>query len=84
MLGSVEYGWTPGSADGPMTLDEMRESLRRVVGVDVPFEPPQGPGPHALRRLDGQNSRQAETYRAGRICCSAMRLMSTRRWAGPG
>jgi 2-polyprenyl-6-methoxyphenol hydroxylase-like FAD-dependent oxidoreductase len=67
MLGSVEYGWTPGSADGPMTLDEMRESLRRVVGVDVPFEPPQGPGPHALRRLDGQNSRQAETYRAGRI-----------------
>ena len=67
MLGTVEYGWTPGSADGPMTLDEMRESLRRVVGVDVPFEPPQGPGPHALRRLDGQNSRQAETYRAGRI-----------------
>ena len=49
-----------------MTLDEMRESLRRVVGVDVPFDP-QGPGPHALRRLDGQNSRQAETYRAGRI-----------------
>ena len=45
---------------------------------------PSGAGPHALRRLDGQNSRQAETYRAGGSCCWAMRLMSTRRWAGPG
>jgi 2-polyprenyl-6-methoxyphenol hydroxylase-like FAD-dependent oxidoreductase len=67
MLGTVEYGWTPGSADGPMTLDEMRDSVRRVVGFDVPLAPPKGPGPHALRRLDGQNSRQAERYRAGRV-----------------
>jgi 2-polyprenyl-6-methoxyphenol hydroxylase-like FAD-dependent oxidoreductase len=67
MLGSIEYGWTVGSADGPMTLDELRESLRRILGVDVPLEPPKGPGPHALRRLDGTNSRQAERYREGRV-----------------
>jgi 2-polyprenyl-6-methoxyphenol hydroxylase-like FAD-dependent oxidoreductase len=67
MLGSIEYGWTVGSADGPMTLDELRDSLRRVIGVDVPLQPPKGQGPHALRRLDGTNSRQAERYRDGRV-----------------
>ncbi len=67
MLGSIEYGWTVGSAEGPMTLDELRDSLRRIIGVDVPLQPPKGPGPHALRRLDGTNSRQAERYRDGRV-----------------
>ncbi len=67
LLGTVEYGRTPGSADGPMTLDELRDSLRRLVGFDVPIEAPRGPGPHALRRLDGQNARQAERYRDGRV-----------------
>ena len=28
---------------------------------------PRGPGPHALRRLDGMNTRQAERYRAGSV-----------------
>ncbi len=50
-----------------MTLDELRDSLRRVIGVDVPLEAPKGPGPHALRRLDGTNSRQADRYREGRV-----------------
>ena len=36
-------------------------------GVDVPIEAPTGPGPHALRRIDGQNSRQASTYRKGNV-----------------
>lgn len=67
LLGTVEYGWTLGSADGPMTLDELRDGLRRILGVDVPLEPPRKPGPHALRRLDGINSRQADRYRVGRI-----------------
>jgi 2-polyprenyl-6-methoxyphenol hydroxylase-like FAD-dependent oxidoreductase len=67
MLGTIEYGWTPGSADGPMTLDELQESLRRLLGVDVPLEAPRKPGAHALRRLDGMNSRQAERYRSGRV-----------------
>jgi 2-polyprenyl-6-methoxyphenol hydroxylase-like FAD-dependent oxidoreductase len=67
MLGTIEYGWTPGSANDPMTLDELRDSVRRLLGTDVPVEAPRKPGSHALRRLDGINSRQAERYRAGRV-----------------
>jgi hypothetical protein len=67
MVGTIEYGWTLGSADGPMTLDELRDSLRRIIGVDVPLEAPKKPGSHALRRVDGINSRQADRYRDGRV-----------------
>jgi 2-polyprenyl-6-methoxyphenol hydroxylase-like FAD-dependent oxidoreductase len=67
LLGTIEYGWTPGSADGQMTLDELRESVRRLLGVDLPVEAPKMTGSHALRRLDGINSRQAERYRVGRV-----------------
>ena len=58
-----------GRADeqGPLTLAELRASLQRILGVDVPLEEPRGPGPHAKRRIDGQNTRQAEHYRAGRV-----------------
>ena len=38
-----------------------------MLGVDVPLEAPKKPGAHALRRLDGMNSRQAERYRSGRV-----------------
>ena len=67
MIGTIEYGWTLGSADGPLTFDELRESIRRIIGVDVPIAAPKGPGPHALRRLDGINSRLADRYRVGRV-----------------
>ena len=65
MLGSIEFG--PPVAEVPMTLDELRESARRVLGVDIPFEEPKGAGPHALRRINGQNTRQVENYRDGRV-----------------
>jgi 2-polyprenyl-6-methoxyphenol hydroxylase-like FAD-dependent oxidoreductase len=65
MLGTIEFG--PPVAEVPMSLTELRESARRVLGVDVPFEEPKGPGPHALRRINGQNTRQAERYRDGRV-----------------
>ena len=42
-------------------------SARRVLGVDIPFEEPKGEGPHALRRINGQNTRQVESYRDGRV-----------------
>jgi 2-polyprenyl-6-methoxyphenol hydroxylase-like FAD-dependent oxidoreductase len=67
MLGTIEFGRQPGLDETPMTIDEVRESAKRVLGVDVPVEAPLGPGPHALRRIDGQNSRQAESYRAGNV-----------------
>ncbi|CDO09960.1 FAD-dependent oxidoreductase [Mycolicibacterium cosmeticum] len=67
MVGTVEYGWTVGSSASPISLDELRDSLRRILGVDVPLEAPRKPGEHALRRLDGINTRQAERYRVGRV-----------------
>ena len=51
----------PGDGDAPMTLDELRESVRRVLGADVPMSDPQ-----SLTRIVG-NSRQAERYRAGPV-----------------
>ncbi|WP_319445837.1 MULTISPECIES: FAD-dependent monooxygenase [unclassified Mycobacterium] len=51
----------------PMSLADLRASTKRVLGVDVPFEPPRGPGPHAMRRMDGINTRLAETYRSGNV-----------------
>ncbi len=67
MLGTLEFGSLPGGVPGELTYDELRQSLRRVLGVDVPFEPPAGPGPFVMRRIDGQNTRQADAYRSGRI-----------------
>jgi 2-polyprenyl-6-methoxyphenol hydroxylase-like FAD-dependent oxidoreductase len=65
MLGTIEFG--SATANGPMSVAELRESVRRVLGVDIPLEEPKGPGPHALRRIDGQNSRQAQHYRDGHV-----------------
>ena len=67
MLGTLEFDASSDDATGELTYDELRQSLRRVLGVDVPFDAPAGPGPHAMRRIDGQNTRQADAYRAGRI-----------------
>ena len=66
MVGTIEYDQHADDSE-PMTLDELRDSARRVLGVDLPVEPPSGEGPHAMRRIAGQNTRQAERYRAGNI-----------------
>src|SRR5580698_2835761 len=47
--------------DAPMTLDELRASVRRVLGADLPMTDPQ-----LLTRIVG-NSRQADRYRAGPV-----------------
>ncbi len=65
LFGTIEFG--PPVEDGPMSLGELRDSARRVLGVDVPFEEPKGAGPKALRRINGQNTRHAEHYRNGRV-----------------
>jgi 2-polyprenyl-6-methoxyphenol hydroxylase-like FAD-dependent oxidoreductase len=51
----------PDGPDIPMTLDELRESARRVLGADLPMTDPQW-----LTRTVG-NSRQADRYRAGPV-----------------
>jgi 2-polyprenyl-6-methoxyphenol hydroxylase-like FAD-dependent oxidoreductase len=52
---------SPGERDAPMTLGELRESVRRVLGADLPMSDPQ-----LLTRIVG-NSRQAERYREGPV-----------------
>jgi 2-polyprenyl-6-methoxyphenol hydroxylase-like FAD-dependent oxidoreductase len=66
MFATVESGRLAPDAP-PMSLDELRESARRVLGVPLPLQPPRGPGPHAMRRIDGMNTRLAQTYRAGNV-----------------
>jgi 2-polyprenyl-6-methoxyphenol hydroxylase-like FAD-dependent oxidoreductase len=66
ILGTIEFDQQADDAE-PMTIDELRESARRVLGVDLPVEPPIGDGPHALRRIAGQNTRQADRYREGKV-----------------
>jgi 2-polyprenyl-6-methoxyphenol hydroxylase-like FAD-dependent oxidoreductase len=63
--GTIE--WSAADDDAPMTLGELRESLRRVMGADVAMAAPTGPGPHLLRRVTGRNTRLADTYRRGRV-----------------
>jgi 2-polyprenyl-6-methoxyphenol hydroxylase-like FAD-dependent oxidoreductase len=59
--------WDQPPVDGPMTLDEMAASIKRVLGVDVPLGPPSGAGPHVLRRTVNQNVRVAERFRHGPV-----------------
>ncbi|WP_206794977.1 FAD-dependent monooxygenase [Amycolatopsis sp. MtRt-6] len=62
--------WTDGEEPGnepPMTLDDQRASIRRVLGFDLPLGAPEGDGPHLLRRLRGRNTRLAGKFREGRV-----------------
>ncbi|GAB4582435.1 FAD-dependent monooxygenase [Nocardia sp. IFM 10818] len=49
------------NTDEPMTLDEIRDSIRRVLGVELPVQ-----NPTRLSRFIFQ-ARQADRYRAGRV-----------------
>ncbi|MEU8267532.1 FAD-dependent oxidoreductase [Sphaerisporangium sp. NPDC049002] len=59
--------WDQPETGAPMSLDELRASVRRVLGVEVPLGPPDGEGPHVLRRLTGGNTRVAERFADGRV-----------------
>ncbi|MFD9958156.1 FAD-dependent monooxygenase [Amycolatopsis sp. NPDC058986] len=59
--------WDQPEPAQPMSLGELRESAFRVLGVDIPFTPPEGDGPHLLRRLLGGNTRVAERFRDRRV-----------------
>ncbi|ALL79318.1 hypothetical protein AD006_28860 (plasmid) [Pseudonocardia sp. EC080610-09] len=59
--------WDRPRAEGSMTLDELRERVARVLGTQVAFDAPEGPGPHPLRRIEGGQNRHAERFRAGRV-----------------
>ncbi|WP_328616151.1 FAD-dependent monooxygenase [Amycolatopsis sp. NBC_00355] len=64
---AIEWGDDGEDDDRPVTLDEVRASIHRVLGHDLPIGPPEGDGPHLLRRLKGRNTRLADRFRAGRV-----------------
>jgi 2-polyprenyl-6-methoxyphenol hydroxylase-like FAD-dependent oxidoreductase len=63
----MEFDGEPVNESTPVTIDEIRGSVRRIIGVDVQLGAPRGTGPHALRRLNGQSTRQADRYRVGNL-----------------
>ncbi|HET9140467.1 FAD-dependent monooxygenase [Actinophytocola sp.] len=65
MLSTTEWPDVPTSDETPMDLAELRTSVARVLGADIPIGAPDGPG--LLRRLTGGNTRVAARYRAGRV-----------------
>lgn len=65
LVSTVE--WDEPATTEPMTLDEMRASIERVLGTAVPIGLPSGDGPHVLRRINGGNTRVADRYRDGRV-----------------
>ncbi|WFE58552.1 FAD-dependent monooxygenase [Micromonospora sp. WMMD712] len=65
LLTTTEWPDAPTDDETPMDLAELRASVARVLGADVPFGPAEGPG--LLRRLTGRNTRIAARYRADRV-----------------
>jgi 2-polyprenyl-6-methoxyphenol hydroxylase-like FAD-dependent oxidoreductase len=58
----IEKGQSSADLSVPITLEELRASVRRVLGADLPMSEP-----HWLSRSVGSNSRQADRYRVGRV-----------------
>lgn len=61
VVAAVEKEEPPVDLSAPMTLQELRDSACRVLGVDLPMSEPRW-----LSRNVG-NSRQADRYRSGRV-----------------
>ncbi|ASO18773.1 2-polyprenyl-6-methoxyphenol hydroxylase-like FAD-dependent oxidoreductase [Actinoalloteichus hoggarensis] len=57
----------PVPADTAMSIEELRDAVRRVLGGDVPMSEPADGAPSILERTTGANSRQAAHYRSGRV-----------------
>jgi 2-polyprenyl-6-methoxyphenol hydroxylase-like FAD-dependent oxidoreductase len=66
LMNASESDVDPVPDDVPMTFDELRAALTRVVGTELPIEPPDQPDA-PLRRVSGVNTRIAEKYRDGRV-----------------
>ncbi|MGW3041332.1 FAD-dependent monooxygenase [Kitasatospora sp. NPDC001159] len=67
MIATMEWGGPPVDEQTPLTLDELRASVHRVTGADLPLAPARTAGPFTPRRTVGHNTRLAERYRDGRV-----------------
>jgi len=69
----------------PMTIGELRASLGRILGQDLAITPPpDGTGPHVLRRAVARHSRIADRYRAGRVLLAGDAAHVVAGIGGPG
>ncbi|MEV1333794.1 FAD-dependent monooxygenase [Micromonospora costi] len=66
MVSVIEWNGPPVD-ETPVSVDELRESLNRVLGQDLPITAPATPGPHLLRRRYAANTRIAASYRRDRL-----------------
>jgi len=66
MVFTVE--WTTGGidTDASLTLEELHDSIYRVMGADLPLRPPDVRGPDRVDRSIVVNTRLADRYRDGR------------------
>lgn len=67
MVTAIEWDTPPVAEDAPVTIEDVRAAVRRVLGVDVPMSLPTTAGRFVLRRVGGRNTRQADRYRVGRV-----------------
>lgn len=67
MVTAIEWDTPPVAEDAPVTIEDVRAAVRRVLGVDVPMSLPTTEGRFVLRRVSGRNTRQADRYRVGRV-----------------
>ncbi|MFD6454193.1 FAD-dependent monooxygenase, partial [Nocardia sp. NPDC060220] len=65
LISTIE--WDQPETDAPMSLDELRASVDRVLAADIPLGAPSGQEPHVLRRLSGGNTRIADRFRDRRV-----------------
>ncbi|WP_255512662.1 FAD-dependent monooxygenase [Kribbella steppae] len=64
---TVEWATDGIDTDAPLNLEEVHDSIYRVMGADLPLRPPEGRGPHRLDRSIGVNTRLADRYHDGRV-----------------
>jgi 2-polyprenyl-6-methoxyphenol hydroxylase-like FAD-dependent oxidoreductase len=83
IVGTLEWGRDAVDTSVPMSVEELRESVARVLGADVPMTAPAVPGMHRLYRLTG-DSRQAERYREGRVLLVGDAAHVHQAFGGPG
>lgn len=67
LMTTMEWPQEPPGDEEPPSLAELRDSVRRVLGADLPLGEPEGEGPFLRRRLVGGNTRIADRYREGRV-----------------
>jgi 2-polyprenyl-6-methoxyphenol hydroxylase-like FAD-dependent oxidoreductase len=66
MLAASEFDTDPVPDEQPVTFDDLRLAVERVLGVPVPMSPSDHPNA-LLRRVSGVNTRIARRYRDGRV-----------------